>query len=145
MFVCNNCGNMVEELPTTTQYHGNTAFGELTEVIADCCSCGGEYIEATQCAICSKWFDGTDMDGVCESCIEDHETVGVALEMGDEDLKTIDGINGFVASCLSVEQMNKILKKWVEENFIDHSKDVVKYCEEDKQYFSEYIIEYNEE
>jgi hypothetical protein len=73
--------------------------------------------------------------------LEDYETVGEALEIGAKNLVSVDGINGAVASMLPVEQINAILIKFVEENFIDHSNTVVKYCEEDKGYFSEYLAD----
>jgi hypothetical protein len=73
--------------------------------------------------------------------LEDYETVGEALEIGAKNLVSVDGINGAVASMLPVEQINAILIKFVEENFIDHSNAVVKYCEEDKGYFSEYLAD----
>jgi hypothetical protein len=142
MFVCKNCGNLVEEIPTIKQCHGHTSLGQpLTETIDGLCSCGGDFTEATQCKICGEWFDNTELDGVCEVCIEEYETVGTALEIGNENPETVEGINGFAASVLTVEQINKILTKWVEENFVDHSKDVVKYCEDDKFYFSDYLAD----
>lgn len=142
MFVCKNCGKLIEdyELPTAKQCHGYTSLGQpLTETIDGLCSCGGEFTEATQCEICGEWFDNTELDGVCEVCLEEYETVGTALEIGAENPETIEGINGFIKSVLSVEQMNKILTKWVEENFIDHSNAVVKYCEEDMPYYSDWV------
>jgi hypothetical protein len=111
----------------------------LTETIDALCHCGGEFVEAEKCPVCGEWFDNTNMNGVCEVCVEACETVGEALAIGAENTESVDGINGFVASVLSVEQINKILTKWVEENFTDHSKDVVKYCEEDKMYFADWI------
>ena len=141
MLVCNVCGDVIEdyEIPTRTQCHGHTSLGqELLETIDGNCSCGGEYVEATQCKICGEWFDNEEMHGICECCLEEFETVPVALEMGKEYTEEVE-INGFVANALSNEQINKILVKWVSENIIDHSKEVVKYCNEDKEYFSEWI------
>ena len=140
MFVCKNCENLVEEIPTTKQYHDYTSLGQRLEETIDClCHCGGEYVEAEQCKVCGEWFDNCELHGVCEVCLEDYETVGEALAIGEENTESVDGINGFVASVLSVEQINKILTKWVEENFTDHSTFVVKYLEADKSYFSEYL------
>ncbi len=144
MLVCNRCGRIIDDsdLSITYQHHGFTSLGDsYSEAVADNCSCGGEFVEATKCAVCGEWFDNSDLAGVCECCIEKHETVSEALEIGKENLHVVEGINGFVASCLSVEQINKILCKWVEENFTDHSKEVVKYCEEDKAYYSDWIAE----
>jgi hypothetical protein len=75
---------------------------------------------------------------VCEACIEAHETVADVLEFGENDTEKIE-INGFVASALSVEQINSILAKWVNENIIDHSKEVLNYINRDRALFSEHI------
>jgi hypothetical protein len=42
---------------------------------------------------------------------------------------------------LSKEQIGEILTKWVEENFTDHSKPIIEYCENDKGAFSENVKE----
>lgn len=143
MFVCNCCGKLVEELTVSREIHGHTDLGAPLEerVVDERCSCGGDFVEAERCKVCGEWFDNTNLNGVCEVCIEDNELVGTALEIGNENPEMVEGINGFVASILSVEQINQILSKWVEENFIDHSKEVVKYCEEDKFYFSDYLAD----
>ena len=143
MFVCKNCGELREELKTIKQHCGETTLGnQICEIIEDdTCDCGGKFVEATECKLCGEWFDNTELDGVCEVCLEEYETVGTALEIGNENPETVEGINGFAASVLTVEQINKILCKWVEENFVDHSKEVVKYCEEDKFYFSDFLAD----
>lgn len=134
MLVCNECGKIVDEseLGYVTEPHGERHLNTV-------CRCGGDFIPATQCSICGKWFNNTELHGVCEGCLSDYETVSVALEIGEKNTETIDGINGFVADCLSVEQINKILTKWVSENFVDHSKAVVEYLEDDVAYFSGFL------
>lgn len=143
MFVCNHCGELRENLETIKQNCGHTSLGaSIDETLTiDECKCGGKFVEATECKVCGEWFDNSEMNNVCEVCFDEYETVGEALEIGAENTESIEGINGFVASVLSAEQINKILTKWVEENFTDHSEDVVKYCEEDKFYFSDYLAD----
>jgi hypothetical protein len=134
MLVCNHCGKIIEE---SELGYGYEPHGERTP---DCCSCGGDFIEATQCKICGEWFDGSDLHGVCEACLEENETVGEALEYGKERTEDVR-INGFVANVLSVEHINKILEKWVEENFIDHGTPTRRYLENDVSEYSEYLID----
>jgi hypothetical protein len=136
MLVCDKCGTLVEahELPFVTEAHGEKHRNTV-------CGCGGEFVEATKCDVCGEWFDNRGLDGVCEVCLEEHETVEEALNFGDENEVEISGINGAVAFLLSAEQINKILKKWVEENFVDHSKDIIEYCEDDFCEFSEYLAD----
>lgn len=141
MLVCNKCGYAVEdsELSVRYEHHGHTSLGNsFTEAVDERCSCGGEFVEATKCAVCGEWFDNDGLYGVCENCIEEHETVGDALAFGENDPVSV-AINGFVADVLSPEHINKILTKWVEENVIDHSKEVCKYINRDKALFSEHI------
>lgn len=133
MYVCNRCGAKREELRVVVEPHG--------EVHADhICKCGGDFVEAERCKVCGEWFDNTDLFGVCECCIEEYETVGDALEYGAQ--KEVDiPINECIANLLSKEQIGKILTKWVEENFTDHSKPIIEYCENDKGAFSDYVKE----
>ena len=136
MLVCNHCGEYIEEseLSIVREPHGE-------EHLDYVCSCGGEFVDAKQCPICEKWYVAEGSNSVCESCTKEYETVGEALDVGERDKKSVDGINGFIAEVLTVDQINKILTKWVEENFTDHSKPVVDYCETDKQYFCDYLSE----
>jgi hypothetical protein len=136
MLICNHCGCTVEEsdLSIVKEPHGE-------EHIDYVCSCGGDFVDAKQCPICENWFAEEETYSVCETCMKEYETVGEALDVGDREKVSVDGINGFIAEVLSVEQINKVLTKWVEENFIDHSKPVVEYCENDKQYFCDYLAE----
>ena len=94
-----------------------------------------------ECRICRKKFREENLyQGLCRTCIKEWETVGDALEWGEERTENIQ-INGFVAHVLSEEQINKILAKWCEENFVDGSKDVVEFCELDKFEFVGHIAE----
>ena len=136
MYICDKCGEIRDDfdLRSYKEAHGE----KLTDYS---CGCGGELVEAKQCPICEKWFIAEKTNSVCETCMKEYETVGEALDMGERDKKSVDGINGFIAEVLTVEQINKILTKWVEENFTDHSKPVVDYCECDKDYFCDYLAE----
>ena len=136
MLVCTHCGELKreEELKYVTEPHGERHLDYN-------CRCGGEFIEATQCRVCGKWFDNSELDEVCEGCLDEYETVGMALEIGAENTTSVDGVNGAVAHLLGIEQINKILVKWCEENFTDHSKPIVEYLEDDKGYFSDYLAE----
>lgn len=134
MLVCDTCGKLIED---DELGYGYEPHGERTP---NCCSCGGDFIEATKCRVCGKHFDSTHLHGVCECCLEEYETVGEALAIGEENTEDVE-INGFIATVLTKEQINKILTKWVEENFVDHSKAVVDYCEDDKSYFADWIAD----
>lgn len=133
MLVCNKCGTLVEgqDLPYVIEMHGEKHRNTK-------CKCGGEFIPARQCKLCGKWFDNTELHGICEGCLSEEETVGNALEIGSYSQEKVS-INGFIADALTPKQINKILAKWVEENFTDHSKAVVDYLEGDMSAFAEFL------
>lgn len=135
MLVCNHCGKLKreEELKYVTEPHGERHLDYI-------CSCGGEFVEATKCDICGKWFDANELDGVCEVCLEEYETTGDALAIGAKNTTSVE-INGFIAYALDPVVINEILTKWVEENITDHSRVVVDYCEDDKPWFADYVKE----
>lgn len=139
MLVCDRCGHLVENLEFSRTYDDNLLGGYIDEADTTCPCCKkGDLIPATQCSDCGKWFDNTDLYGVCEECLDEFATVGTALALGKNSTTDVE-INGFIAEVLTPEQINKILTKWVEENFTDHSKPVVDFLESDKQAYSEYI------
>ena len=133
MLVCNKCGKLREssELGYAVESHGERHLDTN-------CSCGGEFVPATRCSLCGKWFDGTDLHGVCEVCLDDNETVGVALEIGDANRENVE-INSFIASILNPDRINHILEKYVEEHYTDHSDAVIDYLEADMSAFAEFL------
>jgi hypothetical protein len=139
MLICNHCGHRAESLNSGRIYNDNLLGGYIDQKDTTCPCCKkGDMILATQCSFCGSWFDNTELHGVCEMCLEEHETVGEALEFGECRTEKVE-INGFIANVLSTEKINEILTKYVEENFTDHSKPVIDYCEYDKSDFSEYV------
>ena len=94
-YICNRCGDVVDEIPTCTQteeYWGRTVSWEEE----DNCSCGGSYVEADECCLCGdycciesvdskliyqfedipeEWvaqsdFEGEDPYHMCEECLK---------------------------------------------------------------------------
>jgi hypothetical protein len=62
-----------------------------------------------QCEICGEWFTDDEMtSGVCDGCIYEDVTVDRCLRYGADCEEKI-AINGFVASLLGVETINRIL------------------------------------
>ena len=136
MFICERCGEMCEYPEIKVVAHETRENAEEKEMCR--CSCGGKFVEAKQCEICGKWFDNRNMDGVCECCLDEHATVKNALAIGKIDYTSVN-VNEFVAFALSEQMINKILTKWVEENFVDGTPIVRKYCENDIGFFSDFV------
>lgn len=148
MMVCNRCGHIVEdyEVGTYSQCHGHTSLGDgLCETVQKRCRCGGDYVEATRCELCGEWFDDTELNGVCECCLDEHETVNNAIEYGEEHTTNIEGINGAVAYLLTTEEINEILVRWVKENYFDTSYGIHEYFYGEQFDFSEWLKEKKKE
>jgi hypothetical protein len=135
MLVCTHCGTLVEavDLNYVTESHGERHRNTN-------CKCGGEFVPATKCKVCGEWFDNSVLYGVCECCLDEHETVETALIIGDANREDV-GINSFIASILDHDKINAILEKYVEEHYTDGCREVVDFLEYDKSDFSDYIVE----
>ena len=56
MYICNKCGDLIDELPTETEYEecwGRTVSWEEDD---DSCSCGGTYVDAVKCVHCDEYI-----------------------------------------------------------------------------------------
>lgn len=131
MLICTICGEVFDEFEARRE-EGRTI----------CPSCGYDIVyEATKCKICGEYFYAeTDGIEVCDDCLESEQMVGTALEYGADRVESV-AVNGAVYALLSEEEINSILTKYVEEHFTDHSKEVVRFCEEDKGDFADWLIE----
>lgn len=56
MYICKDCGQVVDELPTYTEREECWGHYEEFEYV-DNCYCGGEWSEAVQCCCCGEYFD----------------------------------------------------------------------------------------
>lgn len=131
MLICTVCGEVFDEFEAKRS-EGRTI----------CPYCGYDIIhEATKCEICGEYFYAeTDSIEVCNVCLKDECSVGTALEYGADRVESV-AINGAIYSLLSEEEINAILTKYVEEHFTDKSKEIIRYCEEDKQDFADWLVE----
>lgn len=142
MYICNNCGKQVDDLPTYKEARATTMMQTFyEEMLDDECECGGTFEEGypRQCEICGYDLSANEYC-VCDVCLAEEYTVHNALKIGDLNREKID-INGFVAWHLSADQINHILEKWVTENVVNSTYDVIKFLDEDKSYFADFIVE----
>lgn len=81
MYICNVCGKTTEILTAHEERHGFDY--PPYEKMVDCCSCGGDFVEAGQCEVCDKWFDKDDGDlyvSICVSCAREYFTPERAMK-----------------------------------------------------------------
>ena len=141
MLVCTNCGSVYEEEEVRRKRYDEEL--HYTEVYYKCHHCGDdELVEATECEICGEYFYDEEGLGICEECFEKNETVETALEYGAEREESV-AINGAFYAVYTEEEINAILTKHFEEHFTDHSKKIIRFCEEDKSDFADWLIERN--
>lgn len=139
MLVCPICGTVFTKLEAERRTHIS---GERYDDIEYLCPiCDNENLEeATKCEICGEYFYDEDNTGVCDECFEANEDVGTALEYGSYNTELLE-INGLISKLLGKKLINEILTKYVEEHYTDNSKRIVRYCEEDKSHFAEWLKE----
>ena len=145
MLICNHCGEtFVGKLPTYTEVHGHTSLGNtIGEVCYDytCPFCKkGELVPATECKICGEWFDDSEKNHICESCLDKNKTLETALAIGEEN-ETDVYINGFAKSLLGDKKINEILVEYIKANYTTETakKAINEYCDEDKPYFADWV------
>ena len=132
MLVCTVCGEVFDESEVIYDRDVNVRLCPMCENIS--------VKEAERCEICGEYFYDEDNTGVCDDCLKDEYSVETALKYGAERMESV-AINGAFYAVYSEEEINAILTKHFEEHFTDKSKEIVRYCEEDKQDFADWLIE----
>ena len=147
MYICERCGATGEELPTYEEdfgYETGVGFRSACQTMTDCCSCGGEFVEATECEECGEWFEENGEQCICSKCLEKYKTLDNAIKIGKECRYKV-GINQFFTECFSVEQIEEILEREIREAVKvgkSFKKEVEDYLENDDDlcYFVKNII-----
>ncbi len=145
MLMCPYCGNVIDEEDLETYYecHGHDGLSPIREKMVSwrCSECGHEYEEAEKCQVCGEYFIPQHYKyHVCEDCMLEHENLKNALDIGTHNKIPVK-INGFVDSCLTEDQINEILVNYIEGMIKEGDKKIREYCEEDKDYFGDWIVE----
>ncbi|MBO7230076.1 MAG: hypothetical protein J6V20_01515 [Bacteroidaceae bacterium] len=141
MLICTSCGKIFEQYSTKTWEEDRGEFwGEpCYEQMSVCPFCGDNYTNAKQCVICGSWIKEEDWN-ICEDCLNEEFTIDNCLEIGEENPAEIE-INGFLASCFTAEEIDKILLEALM-NDPDRVKDAIeKYAADDMLYFAEWVGE----
>lgn len=144
MLICTKCKETFEEinLPQKLRYD---EFGNTYLVDDYCPSCGkGILVEAELCPVCGQPFESDNFEGVCNDCLEEHETLEVALKIGDVNREPVE-INGFIATALSADRICHILEEAVKGMIKDRDDAVIEYLRDDLPYFTEWVEKHADE
>jgi len=121
-FYCLNCKQIVDE-------------------DENCCS-NPHLVETKYCKICDKYYYDKDrevVNDICEYCLQEQANFNNALKYGEEQTQHLN-INGFIASLLSEETINKTLVDYIKLNKLTRDELLAEqFCLEDKWDFAEFL------
>lgn len=148
MYRCLDCGRILDddELKTERSYVSDYMGGCYESF--SCCPCGGDIEEVERCDSCGEYFTSDELpDGICLDCLKEYATVENALECGKDAKETIK-INGFLASCFSSDEIEKLLLSALEErinssdaNAVAEAETAEDYCLDDASWFAGWLKE----
>jgi predicted nucleotidyltransferase len=140
MYICENCGKIIEEVPFDYEYWNlSDGFNNAKKIIHEQdCSCGGSYEKAKECEICGDYIKESGID-ICEKCLEDYKTLDIVLEIG-ADYEEALSLNGFLASAFTKEEIELILIDTLNNNEKERmDKAIKKYINDDVDYFGRHV------
>lgn len=93
MYICNRCGYLVDEVPTERWRHTELD-GPFYEEEDAPCACGGEFVEAYECACCGE-YEAEDKltNGWCRSCVTEL-AAAYGLDINQDRAEIYDIIEG---------------------------------------------------
>jgi hypothetical protein len=142
MWICEHCGRLYDgDFGTHYECHGHSDYyAEKVDNDAVCGTCGGNYVEATECKICGQWFNNEGWCGVCEDCLDKEMTAENAFEVGEHDYDRVE-INGALRWVFDEKKINEILFDYLKANREQYAKDISEYLNEDVSVLAELLVE----
>lgn len=141
MYKCLDCGHIFEDGEEATwsesrgEYHGVPC----SEVVYGCPICRGVFAKTVKCEICgSEHLEEELVSGVCAECIEQGNNIETCYNISLCDVVNVK-VNTFLASVLSEEKINDILKDYVEKN--KNEINCRKFIDEDIEWFCHMLKE----
>lgn len=138
MYICEECGIIVEELEKFKESH---PYGEGYAVEeyydATCHHCQGFLVEAKLCPICNTVYINAESEEICSNCIEDNQNYETALELGQGNEQS-QSLNALWYSAFTQEEIESLLKKEFEKLPTTMQDEIL------KDYFREYENEFND-
>lgn len=115
MYICPNCNQIVDELPTRREFLTNQYGGQDAVKVSDrsCPKCGEVLEKAEACSECGEYHLTLNLlDGLCPLCFAKKYTFEFAVS--DDDTEAIE-INSFLASQFDTDEIETILREKLRE------------------------------
>lgn len=141
MYICESCGEVKEELPCSRYYDrvdGNWAMSGWVEEEDKECSCGGTFVEATECAVCGEWINPKN-GRICEDCLKAEMTLENAIEFSEKCGGTYNVELPDFFEIYTEKEIKEILIKHIMSTLHKEQRSVEEYCKEDISCFSDFI------
>lgn len=145
MYICENCGRLYDgDFGTHIEHHGHSSYYD-EEVDNDlvCGTCGGEYVEATKCAICGEWCCDNEEVGICDNCLDKAKNCNNALAIWEDDTVTVE-VNPALAYVLGKDKINKILTTYLMAHKDEYATDIRLYINENIDVLADILKERKE-
>ena len=111
MYECLICDRRFHEFDVQTDEFGNKK--------AVCPYCKGDIEDLYECKVCGEMFTDDELtSGVCDGCIYEDVTFDRCLRYGADCEENI-AINGFIASVLDAETINRILAEEIRKYILE--------------------------
>jgi hypothetical protein len=145
MYICEICGRLYDgDFGTHYEHHGHSSYyAEEVDNDAVCGTCGGEYVEATKCAVCGEWFYDEENLGVCECCLDNAKTYENACKIWADDTNSVE-VKPILNCVFGERKINEILFAYLEANLADYEKEIKDYINENIDYLADILKERKE-
>lgn len=140
MYICRDCGEVVEELPTRVYYDyvdGNWLMSGYSEEELSC-RCGGTFVEAVECPVCGEWIN-PENGRICEDCLKAEMTLENAIEFSEKWGRTYEVELPDFFEIYDEKEIKEILVKHIMSTEHKEQRSVEEYCKEDISCFSDFI------
>lgn len=152
MYKCKKCGEVfetpsVKRLRNTVEYWGSISYEDHEEEICPCCG-NDDFEEVYECTICGEYHfdDELACNNVCDECAEEYsgnlDIVYKAFDNRDDRMEI--KVHPMIATMLSEEDINDILKDYIKELCQAGHRNVKNFVNEDFICFAERLAELEE-
>ena len=141
-YKCLECGHIFDEGEQAIwEEHHPYGMGTASEEFSGCPVCKGDYEETKQCKFCKGEFLEEELNGgfVCDECLEEYrrdlKMCYAVAESGKDEIL----INSLLVALLSVDEIEEILYRELENRGID--VDCLPYIDQDRDWFASKLVE----